>query len=206
MCAWYAGTSVASKKGSTGLEWLLREADKPAAEPARERRAPQPDPGVPVPPSEEKPEPWQVQPVTEIRAPAPAVLDTPPKGSATVAPSTKSGRDNRVHPRAPVACEVRYKKGGEQIVAKGRNVSMGGFFVETTKYLPTGDVFQAQIVFPDETGGAKRLAVIAEVIWATAGDPGDLAKFPPGMGAKFLDVDDTDKPFLKSKIDAALGG
>ena len=38
--------------------------------------------------------------------------------------------------------------------------------------------------------------MIAEVIWLSAGDAENPTRYPPGMGLKFLDVDDKDLPFL----------
>src|SRR5437870_3222469 len=115
------GSGVASRKGSTGLEWLLREADTPA--PAADEAQK----------TEASSEPWKVQ--------EPAKRE----------PGLKNA-DKRAHRRATVPCEVRYKKGSEQISGRCHSLSLGGFFVETTKFLPDGEVFQAQIVFSSESG------------------------------------------------------
>ena len=93
------------------------------------------------------------------------------------------------------------KKGSDSATESGRNVSTGGFFVETKKLLPEGEVFQAQLFF---TKKERKLSVIAEVMWVTAGDPENLDRFPPGMGCKFLDVDERDAPFIQGVIDEAL--
>lgn len=111
-----------------------------------------------------------------------------------------SGRSTRAHPRARASFEVRYRKGAEQVVGKGRNVSTGGFFVETAKLLPEGEVFQAQLLFE----GPRKMSVIAEAMWISAGDPENPERFPSGMGCKFLDVDDKDIPFVRGIVDAAL--
>lgn len=111
-----------------------------------------------------------------------------------------SGRSTRAHPRVNVAFDVRYRKGAEQVIAKGRNVSVGGFFVETAKLLPEGEVFQAQLVFE----GPRKVSVIAEAMWGSGGDPENPERFPSGMGCKFLDVDDKDVPFLQGLVDAGL--
>lgn len=175
---------MASRKGSTGLEWLLREADVP---PPSAEESPAPGGGEPANGEAANGEPWRV---TEPAKRDPAV------------PGLKNA-NSRAHPRAKVTAEIRFKKGSEQISGRCVNLSMGGFFVETTKFLPNGEVYQAQIVFPSESGN-RRLAVIAEVIWATQGDPADPQAHPSGMGSKFLDVDDKDRPFLKEQIDKAL--
>lgn len=157
-----------SRKGKTGLEWLLREAD---AKPQGAETIPAAPGSVPAPSA---PEPW-----AKTDAPAP---------SAAAADMHRKNANRRTSPRVKVTFEVRYKKGSEQITATGANVSLGGFFFETKKFLPLGDVFQAQLVFPVHAN--RRLAVIAEVIHA--GDD--------GIGAKFLDVDDKDRPFLAELV------
>lgn len=112
-----------------------------------------------------------------------------------------SGRSTRAFPRANVPFEVRFKKASDSATGNGRNVSIGGFFVETKKLLPEGEVFQAQLFFPKRE---RKMSVIAEVMWATSGDPEDPERFPPGMGCKFLDVDERDTPFVQGVIDEAL--
>ena len=119
-------------------------------------------------------------------------------------PAPAKARDLRTQPRAVIVFEARYKKGSEAIVGHGRNVSRAGMFVETKKFLPDGEVFQLQLVFAEPN--SRRLSVIAEVIWASLGDPEDLARHPPGMGLKFLDVDDKDVPFLVSLLPAKKSG
>lgn len=136
----------------------------------------------------------------------PAPLPTTPTtaDSAAIAAHKKavlSGRSTRAFPRVNVPFEARFKKGSDAVTASGRNVSIGGFFVETKKLLPEGEVFQAQLFF---TQRDRKLSVIAEVMWATMGDPEDTERFPPGMGCKFLDVDERDAPFIQGLIDSAL--
>lgn len=163
-----------AKKGKTGLEWLLRESDAPAAS---------------SPPAPEAPS----APARTV-APAPVPAAEPAREPTR----SKTKTDKRAHPRAKVApFEVRYRKGSEQVVARGLNLSVSGAFVETTRFLPIGDVFQAQAVFAD----GRRLAIIAEVIWGTNGDP--EKQTPPGLGVKFLDVDDKDVPYLKDLVAAS---
>lgn len=143
--------------------------------------------------------------------PAPEEVDLAAPGStkANVSPglashrkAVTSGKSTRAHPRAEVRFEVRFRKGSDGLVAAGRNLSMGGFFVETTRLLPEGEVFQAQLVFPARAG--RKLSVIAEVMWGTTGEPEDLERLPPGMGCKFLDVDDKDAPFIQEVVDEVL--
>lgn len=168
-----------SKKGKTGLEWLLRESEAKAAESRAEQE-------------------------TAKKSRAAALEDPVYSGAkfmeapaAPVEKPAKSKKEKRTHPRVKVPFEVRYRKGSEQVVAQGIDLSIGGAFFETTRFLPIGDVFQAQAVFPD----GRRLAIIAEVIWGTNGD--EEKKQPPGLGVKFLDVDDKDLPYLKDLIAAA---
>ena len=135
----------------------------------------------------------------EPSVPPPSVED--PLGAVTERhkKAVSSGRSTRAHPRAKAVFDVKYKKANEPVTGKGRNVSLGGFFVETTKQLPEGEVFSAQLFFDQ-----RKLSVIAEVMWQTMGDPDDLDRFPPGVGCKFLDIDERDVPFLKGVIDASL--
>ena len=170
-----------AKKGKTGLEWLLRESE--AKEPTSAST-----PASSAPASAPPSTPDTLHPSSPSSSPRPPS-----------SPRPKS--DKRAHPRATVApFEVRYRKGSEQVVARGLNLSISGAFVETTRFLPVGDVFQAQAVFAD----GRRLAIIAEVIWGTNGD--DEKKTPAGLGVKFLDVDDKDLPYLKDLVAAASAG
>ena len=209
-------------KSRTGLEWLLDEARKPAPQKDSER-SPRPDPVEAAlsalgPAEPDAPEPWEVvplQPVPEEDAGAPASaaalpsresmrgnsLDATLRAEPGVVPASpdsaaSKARDLRAQPRAVLQFEARYKKGSETIVGVGRNVSRAGMFVETKKFLPDADVFQLQLFFAEPHN--RRLSVIAEVIWASLGDPDDPARHPSGMGLKFLDVDDNDVVFLKS--------
>ena len=214
-------------KSRTGLEWLLDEARKPAPHKDSER-SPRPDPVEAAlstlgPAAPDAPEPWEVvplQPVPEEDAGAPAIAAALPsresmrsnsldatlraqaapdaKGVVPAAPESAASkaRDLRAQPRAVLQFEARYKKGSETVLGIGRNVSRAGMFVETKKFLPDADVFQLQLFFAEPHN--RRLSVIAEVIWASLGDPDDPARHPAGMGLKFLDVDDSDVVFLKS--------
>ena len=174
-----------SKKGKTGLEWLLRESEAPAVG------------ATPAP--EAAPAPGSV-PASASASAAAAVSEPISVDPSPEQPRSKprSRTDKRAHLRAKVApFEVRYRKGSEQVVAQGRDLSVGGAFIETTRFLPIGDVFQAQAVFAD----GRRLAIIAEVIWGTNGDT--EKQLPAGLGVKFLDVDDKDVPYLKDLVAAA---
>jgi hypothetical protein len=208
---YFDGVSDSRRKGATGLEWLLEEAAKP--EPAKETAPPAGDdaPAVagddvaapePAAPAEE-PEPWAVIGLAAA-IPSSPPPDTGPNALVAPIPDSartlaKSKRDARANPRTAANYEVRYRKGGEAVVARGRNIGRGGMFFETTRFLPAGDVFQAQLAFPDREN--RRMSVIAEVIWASHGDPDDKEKTPPGMGVKFLDIDDRDLPFLAALVD-----
>lgn len=140
----------------------------------------------------EAPAKAEPSPETPIADPLAAVTEKHRK-------AVSSGRSTRAHPRAHAVFEAKFKKASDSVVGRGRNVSRGGFFVETTKTLPDGEVFQAQLLFPE-----RKLSVIAEVMWSWAGDPENPERFPPGMGCKFLDIDERDTPFLQGVIDASL--
>lgn len=194
-----------AKRGLDAVANALARGEAPK-KPAESQR------GADAPADESKPAPesWQTAPTTKRPATPPspdAEPIVPPAEDPLAAVTAKhrkavaTGRSTRGHPRARATFEARFKKGSDAIAAAGRNVSMGGFFVETTKMLPDGEVFQAQLVFPD-----RKLSVIAEVMWCTLGDAENLERFPPGMGCKFLDVDDRDVPFLQGVIDASLAG
>lgn len=161
------------------------------AEPAEEPRRAEPIPEASTEIAEED--------AAEEEPSPPPVEDPLAAVTAKHRKAVTSGRSTRAYPRANAVFETRFKKASEALTGRGRNVSMGGFFVETTKMLPDGEVFQAQLVFPE-----RKLSVIAEVMWSTTGDPENLERFPPGMGCKFLDIDERDAPFLQGVIDASL--
>ncbi len=67
------------------------------------------------------------------------------------------------------------------------NLSRGGMFLITTNPLKEGTELNLRFSLP---GARKPIEVIGEVLWVR--DENDLSNLPPGMGIRFLRIDEED--------------
>lgn len=102
--------------------------------------------------------------------------------------------ESRRHSRRGVVFDVLFERGEEHVPARGSNLSRSGMFVATRRALPKGDVVSAILQVEH-----REIKVIAEVVWSRPNDPTALDE-PPGMGLKFLDVDESDADFIDALV------
>ena len=98
----------------------------------------------------------------------------------------ETGKPSR-DPRVEAAFRVRYKSVDELVIGYSKNLSKGGLFLRTEKFLPVDTRVRLHIELPDGGGEITvdcRVAYIREdVDWGSIGQP-------PGMGVQFLDPND----------------
>jgi Tfp pilus assembly protein PilZ len=81
--------------------------------------------------------------------------------------------EKRQHPRQVIECEVSFQVGdGPASVARCRDISLGGMFIETPSPLPYGTALRLLLPLPGLPAGARIDAVVR---WGK----------PTGMGVQF---------------------
>lgn len=94
----------------------------------------------------------------------------------------------RAEPRVAASFRVSFTNLDELVEAYTVDVSRGGLYVETDRFLPLGAVVRLHLALP--SGGPELLAV-ARVAYVLDPDASKGHDRPPGMGMEFLDVGGT---------------
>ncbi len=110
--------------------------------------------------------------------------------------------ENRQHERAPLRLQLNYRDatGGNFLYEYSRNISDGGIFIETDKPLPEGVRLTVRFQPP---GSEDTLEVEGEVAWVNPMRDGD-ANPNPGMGVRFVEMDDELRATIESIVKAVL--
>jgi uncharacterized protein (TIGR02266 family) len=87
--------------------------------------------------------------------------------------------------RIAAAFRVRYKSIDELVVALTHDLSRGGLFMRTDRFLPTNAIVRVHLELP---GGGGEIAVICRVAFVRAAADAAATGKPPGMGVEFLDL------------------
>jgi len=111
------------------------------------------------------------------------------------------------HPRVETRIEIPYwkyvklnQKGGMDI-GFVKNISKGGFFIETEQVFESG----LEIGFEFYTSNSpKPVAGVAKVMWNRKVEEEDDPSKPPGMGLEFLSFQGESKAILDQFIDGEL--
>ena len=108
------------------------------------------------------------------------------KGDAVVVvPLLLSDAERRRAPRMLIDLEVDYASEENYLFAYITDISATGIFVRTTT--PESPGTQLNLRFSSETAGA--IEVEGEVIWVNPYRPGKPDNLHPGMGIRFLSLD-----------------
>lgn len=91
----------------------------------------------------------------------------------------------RMSARVAAECRVSYETVDELVVAYTEDISRGGLYVRTNKFLPIGAVVRVLLALPDE---ATELSVLARVAFVMDEHQAKQQDREPGMGMEFLDV------------------
>ncbi len=100
-------------------------------------------------------------------------------------PSRPPQQHRRSSPRVAATFRVRYSSLDELVVAYSEDVSRGGMYLVTTRFLPVGAVSQVKVVLPDDA----ELQTIMRVAYVLDEERAAELGRKPGMGMQFLDVE-----------------
>jgi len=103
---------------------------------------------------------------------------------------------HRKNPRIPKVLNLRYKSRKGFIKAFSRDLSSGGMFIKNPKPFAIGEQFVLNLTLPDTSESIK---IRCKVSWNQT-DKEDLAKHPPGMGVKFIELSPADSKRLKEEL------
>ncbi len=95
------------------------------------------------------------------------------------------GEQGRRAQRVAAAFRVRYRSVDELVVALTQDLSRGGLFMRTERYLPTNAIVRVHLELPD---GGGEIPVICRVAFVRSRDESAAIGKPAGMGVEFLDL------------------
>ena len=103
---------------------------------------------------------------------------------------------NRKDPRIPKVLNLRYKSREGFTKAFSSDLSYGGMFIKTSKPFAIGEEFVLNLTLQDTS---ESLKIRCKVSWSQTDKEG-LAKHPPGMGVKFIELSPADSQRLKEEL------
>ena len=98
--------------------------------------------------------------------------------------------DRRRAPRVLVDLEVDYASEENYLFAYITDISATGIFVRTTTPEQPGTHLNLRFRMPSEHESNAQIEVEGEVIWVNPYRPGKPDNLHPGMGIRFVDLDD----------------
>src|SRR6187551_3254923 len=131
---------------------------------------------------------------------AAAVAGPLPLGSMTF-----MAQDTRKDPRAKVlTMTVRYKSAtlDEFIEHHSHDVSRGGMFIKTPSPFPPGTLLKFEVKIASDE---KVMQGVGRVVWKREPSDSNDAR-PPGMGVKFIKIDDTSRGVIDQLVVKSGGG
>ena len=108
------------------------------------------------------------------------------KGDVVAEPVAISDADRRRAPRVLVDLEVDYALEDNYLFAYITDISATGIFVRTTTPEEPGTHLNLRFAAPDAT----KIECEGEVIWVNPYRPGTPDNLHPGMGIRFVGIDD----------------
>src|SRR5262245_2626745 len=100
--------------------------------------------------------------------------------------SNSKDEDSRRAQRVEAAFRVRYRSIDQLVVALTHDLSRGGLFMRTTRFLPVNAIVRVTLDLPDEGG---ELPLICRVAYVRGEAEATESGKPAGMGVEFLDLD-----------------
>lgn len=103
--------------------------------------------------------------------------------------------ERRTATRVLIDLEVDCEGEGVYLFAISRDLSAAGIFVRTLDPMPPGTRVNLRLIGPAFDDGwttvaARELTLEGEVTWVNPYRPGALENLDPGIGVRFVDVDD----------------
>jgi type IV pilus assembly protein PilZ len=104
----------------------------------------------------------------------------------------RRGSDRRQHERVVVDIEVDYRADDTFLFAYITDISAMGIFVQTNNPEPVGTCLNLCFRIPDDLEG-RMLELEGEVTWINPQRPDDPSGRNPGMGIRFINLEDGDR-------------
>jgi len=104
--------------------------------------------------------------------------------------------ERRRAPRVLVDLEVDYASEDNYLFAYIKDISATGIFVRTTTPEQPGTHLNLRFSPPDDGHDDRRFELEGEVIWWNPFRPGQPDNLHPGMGIRFIDLDDDERTRL----------
>jgi type IV pilus assembly protein PilZ len=104
----------------------------------------------------------------------------------------RRGSDRRQHERVVVDIEVDYRADDTFLFAYITDISAMGIFVQTNNPEPVGTRLNLCFRIPDDLEG-RMLELEGEVTWINPQRPDDPSGRNPGMGIRFVNLEDGDR-------------
>jgi hypothetical protein len=100
--------------------------------------------------------------------------------------SLEGPEERRRHDRSRLIIDVFFDGKDATGVASTKDISIGGFYLNTQANLPEGSVLLVRIPFAEE----RHIVAHAEVIYSN----------PGGVGLRFLDLSDANRVLIESEL------
>ncbi len=113
-----------------------------------------------------------------------------------------SGKEKRVHPRAPIELKVEYKKMNTFFADYTKNISKGGTFIKTDRPLPVGTEFLFKLTLPKRDAPFE---LRGEVIWTNQSSEmqrPDVNEM--GMGIRFIFKNDAERDGFEREVEKLM--
>ena len=100
--------------------------------------------------------------------------------------------DGRRDPRKPTALQIRFKGAtiAEFVEKHAKDISRGGIFIKMKAPFPAGTLIKFDVRITDKS----MIHGVGRVAWCRTEGSGDT---PPGMGVKFIKIDEKSRPVLE---------
>ena len=101
--------------------------------------------------------------------------------------------DGRRDPRKPTALQIRFKSAtiAEFVEKHAKDISRGGMFIKMKSPFPAGTLLKFDVRITDKSN----IHGVGRVAWCRTTGSGDT---PPGMGVKFIKIDDMSRQVLEA--------
>jgi len=110
-------------------------------------------------------------------------------------------KNKRRTTRSPLIVEkIPIEDGYKTLFGYAKNISRGGLFISTVKPREPGEHFTIEFTLPLDP--PHRIRCQSEVVWKRLFQKKD--KYEPGMGLRFVDLDDADGKKIGEWVDAQV--
>ncbi len=100
----------------------------------------------------------------------------------------------RKHPRVETKIRVKFESKEALVEEYIHNISHGGIFIQTTKPKKVGEQFTIILVHPETS---QEMLLRGEVVRVVSPEEAERLNLKPGMGVKFLEMDD----YIRKELD-----